>query len=427
MLEVVYKEEERSKQKKNYKKFMSSVSITFLGDGFTMTALPWFATILTTNIFLVSLISTAMRVPWLLLSVPAGVIIDKYSRKKIVYLASFLRLFILGVLTISLLFNVINIWILIFLSFLLGVSRVFFDSATQTMIPQLVEKNNLEKANGQYVTLQLVSSDILGRALGGFLTALWIVIPFALDTLSAVSATILVISLQGNFKPNNGKKLHSANNRKSFKSEMSEGFKYTFSNPTLKPIAIITSIVTFFYSSLLSTQVFFVKEVLNLNAFGFGILITIATVGSIVGGQTIQKYKRLFKRKNAFLFSILALAIFYGLVSFFSDPYIVGVLYFFGAYFIITYNILRTTIMQRIVPDELLGRVGSVFRFLSWGISSIGMGIGGLLVTYLSSLTSRTFALQSPYMIFGVALILLLLPANFALNKRTIEDDSLSF
>lgn len=386
--------------KHNYSKLFGAFSLTFLGDGLTLAAVPWLVSTLTTNTLYASITMTALRLPWLIFSLPVGVLIDRYSRKHMLVGASFTRMIFLLMLTICIWGGWISIPLLALFMFGIGLSRVVFDSTVQTIIPQIVEEKKLEKANGQFTAGQLITSDILGVALGGFIITMHIVYPFAIDTVTAVLSLLLIIGLRSSFRPTITKAAQAqetsevaskqqtpqeeneqqARPMKNWKREMWLGIRYVFQDQFLRGLAILSVTITLMFSMILVTQIFFVREVLQLEAYAFGILISIATLGSILGSQAVASMRKRWSSKQLILLSILAMGLLYGAVGLTSNAYVVGGLYFCAAFFIVVYNVTRSSILQRSVPNELLGRVGSVFRFLSFGISAIGTLLGGLLV-----------------------------------------------
>ncbi|PZT55611.1 MFS transporter [Paenibacillus silvae] len=411
--------------KHNYAKLFGAFSLTFLGDGLTLAAVPWLVSTLTTDTLYASITMTALRLPWLIFSLPVGVLIDRYSRKHMLVGASFTRMLFLLMLTICIWGGWISIPLLALFMFGIGLSRVVFDSTVQTIIPQIVEEKKLEKANGQFTAGQLITSDILGVALGGFIITMHIVYPFAIDTVTAVLSLLLIIGLRGSFRPTITKAVQaqetsaSASKQqttqeenkqqgrpmKNWKREMWLGIRYVFQDQFLRGLAILSVTITLMFSMILVTQIFFVREVLQLEAYAFGILISIATIGSILGSQAVASMRKRWSSKQLILLSILAMGLLYGAVGLTSNAYVVGGLYFSAAFFIVVYNVTRSSILQRSVPNELLGRVGSVFRFLSFGISAIGTLLGGLLVRVSETFFDRLFSLQLPYLLLSAVYI----------------------
>ncbi|WP_405155375.1 MFS transporter [Paenibacillus sp. FSL K6-0108] len=395
------------KIKSNYTKLFGAFSLTFLGDGLTLAAVPWLISNLTSDTLYASITMTALRLPWLLFSLPVGVLIDRYSRKHMLIGAGFTRMILLLGLTLCIWGGWISIPMLALFMFGIGLSRVVFDSTVQTIIPQLVDENKLEKANGQFTAGQLITSDILGVALGGFIITLHIVFPFAIDTVTAVIALLLLIALKGSFYPGNREAAEKGTQpMKNWKQEMWSGIQYVYHDRFLRGLAILSVTITLMYSIILATQIFFVRDVLQLDAFAFGILISIATIGSIVGSQAVAYMRKKWTTKQLIILSILYMGIIYGVVGLTTNAYAVGALYFCAAFFIIVYNVTRSSILQRSVPNELLGRVGSVFRFLSFGISAIGTLLGGLLVRISETTFDRVFSLQMPYLLLSLVYIL---------------------
>jgi MFS family permease len=415
---------ESNAAKHNYAKLFGAFSLTFLGDGLTLAAVPWLVSTLTADTLYASLTMTALRLPWLIFSLPVGVLIDRYSRKHMLVGASFTRMMFLLMLTICIWGGWISIPLLALFMFGIGLSRVVFDSTVQTIIPQMVEEKKLEKANGQFTAGQLITSDILGVALGGFIITMHIVYPFAIDTVTAVISLLLLMGIRGSFRPANSKASqaqekaaeaskqttedeseHQARPMKNWRREMWSGIQYVFQDRFLRGLAILSVTITLMFSMILVTQIFFVREVLKLEAYAFGILISIATIGSILGSQAVAYMRKRWSSKQLILLSILSMGLMYGAVGLTSNAYIVGGLYFCAAFFIVVYNVTRSSILQRSVPNELLGRVGSVFRFLSFGISAIGTLLGGLLVRMSETFFDRLFSLQLPYLLLSAVYI----------------------
>ncbi|CAI6081502.1 Enterobactin exporter EntS [Paenibacillus sp. JJ-100] len=425
--------------KNNYTKLFSAFSLTFLGDGLTLAAVPWLVSTLTTDTLYASITMTALRLPWLIFTLPVGVLIDRYSRKHMLVGATFTRMMFLLILTICIWGGWISIPLLALFMFGIGLSRVVLDSTVQTIIPQIVEEKNLEKANGQFTAGQLITSDILGVALGGVIITLHIVYPFAIDTVTAVLSLLLIMGLRGSFVPakptasqdqepsteDSKQTTQEESEQKAppmhnWKREMWSGIQYVFQDRFLRGLAILSVTITLMFSMILVTQIFFVREVLQLEAYAFGVLISIATIGSILGSQAVAHMRTRWSAKQLILLSILSMGILYGAVGLTSNAYLVGGLYFCAAFFIVVYNVTRSSILQRSVPNELLGRVGSVFRFLSFGISAIGTLLGGLLVRVSETFFDRSFSLQLPYLLLSAVYIVACF--LFASKMRNVSD-----
>ncbi|GLH62266.1 MFS transporter [Parageobacillus sp. G301] len=400
---------------RNFYHLLIAVSFSTFGDGLTLLAMPWLASTITSNTFSVSLVSASMTLPWLLFSLYIGALIDYYPKKKLMIAAAIIRIIVLIVLNVSILFKIISIPLLIFAAFLIGITKVVFDSTAQTLVPSIVSKDILEKANGYIMTSRLTMSDVVGRSIGGILISFGIFIPFALDIISLL-ATIPFLFL---LKTTASLKNHALNKKN--KLDILEGVKFVWRNQLLLTLALMGIGITLMFTSTLAIQVFYVKEILKLDSSGFGLLIAVGTIGSIIGSQSISLLKNKFGFNATILTSLLMMGFTLGSVGLTSNPFIVGILYFIASFFIVTFNICNLSLRQRIIPDNKLGRVGGVFQLLSWGMSPLGMLLGGGIVNLAEKYVSRDIALRIPNISLGMVYSVLFVVLFIALKKFNKE------
>ncbi|KYD08449.1 MFS transporter [Saccharococcus caldoxylosilyticus] len=400
---------------RNFYHLLIAVSFSTFGDGLTLLAMPWLASTITSNTFFVSLVSASMTLPWLLFSLYIGALIDYYPKKKLMILAAIIRIIVLIVLNVSILFKIISIPLLILAAFLIGITKVVFDSTAQTLVPSIVSKDILEKANGYIMTSRLTMSDVVGRSIGGILISFGIFIPFALDIISLL-ATIPFLFL---LKTTASLKSHALN--KKSKLDILEGVKFVWKNQLLLTLALMGIGITLMFTSTLAIQVFYVKEILKLDSSGFGLLIAVGTIGSIIGSQSISLLKNKFGFNATILTSLLMMGFTLGSVGLTSNPFIVGILYFIASFFIVTFNICNLSLRQRIIPDNKLGRVSGVFQLLSWGMSPLGMLLGGGIVNLAEKYVSRDIALRIPNISLGIVYSVLFVVLFIALKKFNKE------
>ncbi|MCG6796204.1 MFS transporter [Geobacillus sp. YHL] len=400
---------------RNFYHLLIAVSFSTFGDGLTLLAMPWLASTITSNTFSVSLVSASMTLPWLLFSLYIGALIDYYPKKKLMIVAAIIRIIVLIVLSVSILFKIISIPLLIFVAFLIGITKVVFDSTAQTLVPSIVSKDILEKANGYIMTSRLTMSDVVGRSIGGILISFGIFIPFALDIISLL-ATIPFLFL---LKTTASLKNHALNKKR--KLDILEGVKFVWKNQLLLTLALMGIGITLMFTSTLAIQVFYVKEILKLDSSGFGLLIAVGTIGSIIGSQSISLLKNKFGFNATILTSLLMMGFTLGSVGLTSNPFIVGILYFIASIFIATFNICNLSLRQRIIPDNKLGRVGGVFQLLSLGMSPLGMLLGGGIVNLAEKYVSRDIALRIPNISLGIVYSVLFVVLFIALKKFNKE------
>jgi MFS family permease len=424
--ETKYESQQQAQKKKplgsNFRKFLGGVSLTMLGDGFTLLAIPWIATTLTDNALYIAFVSAAMLLPWLLFSLPVGILIDRFSHKTIMVVTSFFRAIIIGTLALIVYLDWVNIPILIFLTFFIGVAKVFFDSTAHTTIPTVVGRDQLERANGYMVTSITTMDDIIGKGVGGILISLGLFIPLMLDALSALLTIPLLLSIKGSFH-NNDKPINTEKNAKrNIRVELLEGVRWVWNHSILRGLALINILLTTSFSSLIAIQVLFIQENLGLGSSGFGMLMVIAAIGAIIGGQLAGYLKSKIGTKKGMLLSVLITGLTLGSVGLMNNWMFVGVLFAIGNFSVVIWNVFRLSLLQRIVPEHLLGRVLSVFRFVSWGMSPIGVLLGGIIVTVGEAFLVREIALRLPYVIFMSVQILCFFLMFLLLKNKKIEE-----
>jgi MFS family permease len=154
---------------------------------------------------------------------------------------------------------------------------------------------------------------------------------------------------------------------------------------------------------------------------GFGVLISTAAAGSILGSQCAAWIKNFLGTKKAMLTSMSIVGLSLGLVGVSSHWWMVGALYVVASFFIVVWSVLSLSLRQRVVPNHLQGRVGGTFFLLSWGVSSIGMLFGGLLVILGEWWIDRDFGLRLPNLLFGVVYAMLFFLAFRLFRQNHID------
>ena len=164
-----------------YWRLLTASGISNLGDGIFLVALPLLAARLSDGAVGVSLVAAAAVMPWLVFSLPIGAIIDRYDRRRIMVVTDTVRAVMVGLLALAVAFDMIEIWMLWVLALGLGTAEVFFDSASQAMLPAVVPGPLLEKANGRKYSVDLTTNTFVGAPIGSLLFAASVALPFGID------------------------------------------------------------------------------------------------------------------------------------------------------------------------------------------------------------------------------------------------------
>jgi len=407
----------------SYWKLWTATAISNLGDGVSMVAYPWLASAVTRSPILIAAAGFASRLPWLVFTLHAGVLTDRFDRRKLIVAMDFMR----GLLTVfvgavvyfnrdsfpaldelTTITNLQTNWpiyfTLLITAFLFGLAEVLRDNSAQTLMPSVVEKENLETANGRMWSAESLTNSFIGPPLGSLLIGIAIFIPFFFDAVSFFFAVALIASLKGTFKPVDDGKVREKIN---FKAEIKEGYVWLWAHPLLRPMAIILGSMNGLATMVGATYILFAQEVLQTSVFTFAILGTAGAVGGTIGGLLAPKVSAKLGSGRSLAMVLAAAPIGSLIIALTTTWQVVWVVVLFETFFAILWNTITVSLRQSIIPTHLLGRVNSVYRFFAWGSIPIGMFLGGGLVSALTLVLSRENALRAPYL-FGVVLGLLL-------------------
>jgi MFS family permease len=378
----------------------------------------------------------ASRLPWLVFTLHAGVITDRFDRRKLILAMDLFR----GILTVfvgvvvllngeslpslnelSSITDMETNWALyltlIFSAFLFGLAEVLRDNSAQTLMPSVVAEENLERANGRMWSAESLTNSFIGPPLGSLLIGISIFIPFFFDAASFFVAVALIASISGSFKLVSQKPREKIN----FKVEIKEGFSWLWAHPLLRPMAIILGFMNGLGSMITATYILFAQEVLKTSVFVFAVLGMAAAVGGIIGGLLAPKISEVLGSGPSLWLAMILAPIGSAIIGFTSTWQVVWVVTVFQTITAILWNTITVSLRQSIIPSHLLGRVNSVYRFFAWGSIPIGMFLGGGLVTLSQLALSREMALRTPYFIGAVLGLLLFAVAASKLTTAAID------
>ena len=384
-----------------YWRLWTASTISNLGDGVFLVALPLLASRLTRSELSIAFIGVAAALPWLLLSLPIGAIVDRIDRRMLMVRADVFRAATVGALAIAVATDHAQVWMLWIAAGCLGVAEVFFDNASQAMVPSIVPVELLEKANGRRFAAEIAANSFVGTPIGSvlFVAAMWL--PFGFDALSFAVAAILVFTLRIATTP----PAQVSESRPKLRTDIAEGLRWLSGHRGLRGLALAASLSVLGMEMTAAIFVLFAQDLLHISDRWYGALIAIGAVGAVVGGLVAERLSR----------RLGSLSIIYGIV-------VVWVLCMFAeglwprlwvsavatvamAFGTTVWNTVTVSLRQRIVPANLFGRVNSVYRWLVWGSISIGAALGGLV--------AHQFGLRAPFFVgagFGcVALLTLVL------------------
>lgn len=423
----------------NYWRLWSSSVVSNLGDGVAMIAYPWLASAITRNAMLIALIAVVQRLPWLVFTLPAGVITDRVDRRKLMLSMNVLRTIItVGVAIVvfgqsSTLpatdeiaggTEVATNWFLyvtlVVAALLFGMAEVLYDNAAQTILPAIVEPEGLERANGNLWGAEMVMNSFIGPPLGSVLIGVAFALPFFFDAGSFAISAALLLLVAGTFRVDRDEKELEA--KVDWWGEIKEGVTWLWRHPLLRPMAIILGFLNALGSVVFATLVLFAQEILGVTAFVFAVLGAAGALGGVLGSLLAPRISKAIGSGTSLYLTFVASIVATVIVGFTSNWIVAFVSFAIFSFFGVLWNVITVSLRQTIIPDHLLGRVNSVYRFFAWGMMPIGLAVGGLLVSGVEMAGgSRDLALRMPWFLTALAYVLLFAYAAPKLTTAKIE------
>jgi MFS family permease len=400
-----------------YVRFVSAVGFTNLADGIATVAWAWLATLLTRDPLLVAAVPVALRLPWFLFAIPAGLVTDRVNRRTLILAMDVARAcaFLLAALSIWLAMplgtapatgvsNPLLFAAIIASALLVGLAEVFRDNAAQTMLPAFVPHDQLERANARMWTVENIANQLAGPVAGAFLVGLFLPSPFLVNAACFGLAAWLVFAIKGDFQP-------PRRETRNVKAELSEAYVFLRSNPLLTTLAWTTGFWNLFHQMTLVAMVLYAQETLGLNATQYGILLTAGAFGAILGGLIAEP---LIKRIGAPLLAPVMLSVSildFGILALIPNVFAAAFALFLGGVSAIVWDTISVSNRQRIIPDAMLGRVNSMYRLMAWGMMPLGLALAGLVTRVAEGPFSRETALALPFWVAAIGITCLTLLA----------------
>ena len=367
-------------------------SISEIGSAITVIVLPLTAVItLKASTFEVGLLAAAATVPFLLIALPAGLVVDRLAKRWLMLGCDVARMAAIGSVPLAAAAGVLTLGQLYAVALLTGVATVFFDVAYQSYVPSLIGRGQLLDANGKLGATQSFAQ-VVGPGLGGALFGLLRAGAMTADALSyAVSSASLLLIRARESVPGHASGRGPAGAaggacpaRAALRTELLAGAVFVVRHPVLRKIAACTATANLFVAVASAVQIIFLVRVLHVPAAGTGVLLAVGSVGGVAAGLASGRLGRRIGSARIIPVSLLCFGAI-GLLIPLTEPgwrlalFPVG---FAGFVFAgVIYNIAQLSYRQTICPPELYGRLNAAIRWIVWGTLPLGGVLGGALGT----------------------------------------------
>ncbi|HDH1166321.1 TPA: MFS transporter [Staphylococcus aureus] len=362
---------------KNFTFYLIGIAFSNIGSAFTTFVFPLMILKLTGSAFQVGIVSALSFIPYAILGLPAGALIDRLNKKTIMKCADIIRLISYLSIPVLSFYNMLSIFQIYVVAIISGIGLVFHSISEVSIIPSIVKEEDLASANSYIYATQNVS-EFLGPVIGGLLyTYMGYSILIFIDSmtflLSFFSLILIKIETKSIF---NQEKLSGKN----FLSDVKVGFDYLLSNSTIRVMAVVVSLSNLIISPYYIYIVMFVKEDMNQSSQALGLVLGISSLGALIGSLSASFLLKLFNFGKLiviilFLDTIFRLMLPFSTYIFILIP-LLGLTYMTQSIL----NIAIITLRQKKCSEHMLGRVNSVFKTMVFAFRAIGLFLGGILL-----------------------------------------------
>ncbi|AGF58118.1 MULTISPECIES: MFS transporter [Clostridium] len=389
---------------KNFRYYWIGMCVSLIGTWMQNIAQPWLAYTLTNSPFLLSLIGIVQFTPMLIFSLFAGVIIDKFSKKKILLFTQTASLVITLVLAILVWTGKIQYWHILIMATMLGIVNTIDMPSRQSIIIELVGKEDLMNAialNSMVFNL----ARIVGPAIAGIVMGYaGIAVCFFANSISFAAVVVGLFFIKINVVK------RGENKETRILAEIKDGLKYIYRKKVLLHTILILAIVGTFVPNFNVLVPVFAKEILNQGEAGFGLLMSFMGFGSFLGAMCVAALSKSGPKKFIIYFVPLIVAMLLIATGYTNIYLLTGIFLALTGFFFICFTSSANSTLQLNSKNEYRGRVMSVYTLVFAGSTPFGNLYAGLFAEHFNA--------RVGFAACGGIIILLMIPLLFVKKIR---------
>ena len=383
MIDRPREDEEPGRLGRPFWQLWSASALSNLADGLVKIALPLVAVTLTDSPGLVAGVTLAVTLPWLLFALPVGALADRVDRRIAMVMADVVRAAAMAVLAVPLVLGLESsaaaLWVLYAVALLLGTAETVYDTCAQSILPQVVARDRLPRANGRLIAVELTANEFVGPPLGGLLVAAGVAAAFVAPAALWAAAVGALLLLRGGFAV-------PREEPTTLRADVAEGLRYLWHQRLLRTLAAMTGLFNFATNATFAVFVLYAvgpDSAMGLTEVGYGLLFATLAAGSLIGALLADPIIRRLGRSRSLLVGLLGGVGTVGVAAVTTIPLVIAVAFLIGGLTNALWNVVAVSLRQRITPDRILGRINSSYRLVAWGTRPLGAAAGGLLAELL--------------------------------------------
>lgn len=359
-------------QPSGFGRLWSAVVASNLGDGLVLAAFPLLAARITRDPVAISGIAVAAGLPWLLVGPVAGAVVDRFDRRRLMVLFDLLRAAALAVFGLMVVAGAETMWALYAVVFFITVGETIVDTSSQAILPALVPRQKLDRANGTLFAAMTAVNRFIGPPVGGWLFGIGVALPIFVDSASFAVAALFVLSISGRFAP-----VAAGDPREPIRASIAEGMRWLWSHRPIRGFAIGAAILNVGIVAGEAILVLYAADHLGLSGAGFGALFVATAAGYAAGSSAASWVTARFDRRRIIAVSVISIAGSLAVIGV-APHWAVAAVGLAGTGIASgLWDVIAVSYRQAAVPDRLLGRIMAAYRVIAYGSFPIGAVVGG--------------------------------------------------
>jgi MFS family permease len=361
----------------------SGHTVSMLGTSVSQLALPMLVLAISGSPAQAGFISAAELLPYVILSLPAGALVDRWNRKLVMIICDVIRWLALGSIPLAYMFDVLTLTQLYLVALAQGSAFVFFNIAQLSCLPRVVPKTQLAMAGslneGAGSVAMLIGPGLSGAIIAfGRTTLVGAVLAFLVDSISYFISTISLLFIRTPFQEE-----RVETSRRALWVEISDGLRFLWGRTTIRTIAFLAMVMNMTAIPMYLAVIMLAREHLHADPQTIGLIFSVGSVGGLVGAILAPWLQRRLRVGVLILAPVTVSALMTPVLAMATTPLMVIIGWALIDVTIPIFNVAQLAYRLTLIPDELQGRVNSVFRLLAYGGQPLGAMLGGFLLSVL--------------------------------------------
>jgi predicted MFS family arabinose efflux permease len=361
---------------RDYLLLMGGQAVSSTGSRISQLAFPLLVLAVTHSPLVTGAITALRAVPYIFLALPAGALVDRWDRKRTMWLCDAGRAIAIGSIPVALALGRLSLWQLAVATIIEGTLFTFYNMAESASVPRIVAPSQVASATAQSQVVDNVTG-FVGPSVGGVLYTLGATVPFATDAISYLAS---VLSLRWIRAPFQIERASAPKTR--LWDDVREGIAWLWGQPVMRFVAFLTGGLMLFSSGYPLIVIVFAKQLHASNAV-IGLLFASGAAGGVIGGLLADAVNRCYRFGQIMVPITWLWALEWLIYPFVHDLWLLAIANFLGLLIAPIY--LTTQYAYRLgrIPDALQGRVNSVFRLIAFGAEPLSLALTGALLQWL--------------------------------------------